>query len=332
MLRIQKVEHLAKAIGTSESRIRKIANSASKFIAKFQLVDPGNPNFKKRIVFSVKGDLRQVQSRILTLLSKNDPEHICSHGGITNRSILTNASVHLASDFVYKTDISSFYPSISHRRVYKYFVTVQRCSPDVARILTMLTTFEHHVPLGLITSPFLADRILRQVDIRIHTACLQHGISYSRFVDDIVLSAKFNLRNSGFPRLVREIIRSCGFKVNDSKDEFADLQDGVLITGLRVKNGRIDVRSSFVRSVEAQIKIAEQLADGKNVQGVFATKSQVLGRLHFMRFVNSDRHLRLFEKFNSVDWTKAFQVAERRGLIAPEKKLVKFHDSVAANI
>lgn len=323
MLHLQKVEHLAKAIGTSTARLQNVAETASKFISKLQLVDPGNPDFKRRFVFCVNGDLRHYQSRILSLLLRNDPEHECSHGGIKDRSIVTNAAVHASSNFAYKTDISSFYPSIHHRRVYRYFLSVQRCSPDVARVLTMLTTFQHHVPLGLLTSPFLADRILRKIDIRINAACLQHSIRYTRFVDDIVLSANFDLRKSGFPQLIRKIVRSSGFKVNHTKDEYGDFQDGFVITGLHVRNGSIDVKSSFIRQVAHQIEIAEQLAVEKPVQGIFATKNQVQGRLHFIRFVAPDRHKHLFGRFNSVDWSKAFKVAEQRGLIGSKKKLIK---------
>ena len=90
-----------------------------------------------------------------------------SHGGVRGRHIKTNVEPHLKSTFVFTTDISNFYPTISHNRVYRLFSRDFCCSPDVAESAPRLCTYKHHLALGLITSPILADQVIAPIDARI---------------------------------------------------------------------------------------------------------------------------------------------------------------------
>ena len=43
-----------------------------------------------------------------------------SHGGVRGRHIKTNVEKHMESRFVFTADVSDFYPTISHNRVYRF--------------------------------------------------------------------------------------------------------------------------------------------------------------------------------------------------------------------
>jgi RNA-directed DNA polymerase len=201
MLNIQKIEHMARILGTSPSRLMAVADAADSYYENLVLLDPARPD-KSREVVNVMGDLRRLQSLLHTNLLK--PRHkpsIFSHGGIQGRHIRSNAEAHQASVFVFKTDVENFYPSISHHRVYRLFSGAFGCSPDVARVCTRLCTYRWRLSLGLITSPILADCLMKPVDIRIGAMCKKHELIYTRFVDDITLSARFPVESGSFMKI-----------------------------------------------------------------------------------------------------------------------------------
>ena len=89
-------------------------------------------------------------------------------------------------------------------------------------------------------------------DSRIGRMCTKGGLIYTRFVDDITLSATYPIVSGSFPRLVKEILNSCGFNVNLSKEDDGRLSDGKSITKLRITRGRLDVRPEYsMRSIHS---------------------------------------------------------------------------------
>lgn len=329
MLNIQKVEHIARILGTSPSRLMAVADAADSYYENLVLLDPARPD-KAREVVNVKGDMRRLQSLLYkNLLKPNHKPSIFSHGGIQARQIKSNAEAHQNSTFVFTTDVKNFYPSISHQRVYRLFNGVFRCSPDVARICTRLCTYRWCLSLGLITSPILADCLMKQVDTRLGAMSEKHGLIYTRFVDDITLSARFPVESGSFTKIVTEILNEHGFRVNPLKHggehNQGRLSDKNYITKLRIKRGRIDVSTEFLAALESQIVNASNLANGCDWHGIYYTAGQVFGRIQYVGWINPGRLPGLLRKYNGVDWKKAELEAQSRGLVTSGKRLVRQH-------
>ena len=246
-----------------------------------------------------------------------------SHGGVRGRHIKTNVEPHLDSTFVFTTDISNFYPSISHRRVYRLFCETFRCSPDVARICTKLCTHDHHLALGLITSPILADQMMDRVDARVGGACRKAGLSYTRYVDDLTLSGPYDLAKSGIPDLVRRILEEHGFLVKADKTHPGRLADGMLITGLRVNRGHPDVGRDYLNELQRQLADTKNLAGGGQFDGPYFTQGQIRGRIEFVCWVNPGRRRTLLRSFRAIGWNKASDEAKKRGLVVTKKCLTR---------
>ena len=220
-----------------------------------------------------------------------------SHGGVRGRHIKTNVEQHMESTFVFTADISNFYPSISHNRVYRLFAEDFACSPDVARICTKLCTYKHRLALGLITSPILADQVMRPIDARIGGLCRKAGLVYTRYVDDLTISGPFDLEESGFAALVQRILTEHGFKANPLKNCFGRLADGVPITKIRVNRGHLDVRREYLDELERQIADASALATGGEFHGPYFTDAQIWGRVQFVCWINPGRRRTLLRDF-----------------------------------
>ena len=179
----------------------------------------GKPGKQRRVV-NPQGKLRILQKRFyeLVLLPTLDRSHY-SHGGVPGRNILTNVRLHLAQTFLFCKMFSNFYPNIHWRRIFKLFSRLG-CAPEVSWLCTRLCTYRNGLAQGLVTSPILADHLMRPIDERIASLCEKHGLFYTRFVDDIAISGPFDLERSGFPALVRQILKENGVRGKPRKGPF----------------------------------------------------------------------------------------------------------------
>lgn len=323
MLRIRRTSHLLDALRTTAAQIAEVIESPDDYYEELLLRDPQKPD-KPRQVVNVTGLMRALQQNLYrrVLLPKLQPSAY-SHGGVTGRSIKTNAQPHIASKFAFRADISNFYPSVHYSRVYRLFVDWFQCSPDVSRICTKVATFRHHLALGLITSPILADQILRRVDSRVAGACAKMGLVYTRYVDDITVSGNFDLEKSGVPALVERILAQDGFRANPNKYKFGRLNDGLTITNLRPVNGHLDVRREYLDELVRQLEDAASLARGDKFDGPYYTSGQILGRVRFVCWVNPGRQRELIKRFRSIRWQLVRKVAIERKYEVSRKTLTK---------
>ena len=331
MLFIRQVKHLVNALNTTIEELSTVVGSRDAYYEELLLIDPAKPE-KQRVVVDVRGMMCAFQTRLYRriLLPKLRPS-VYSHGGVRGRDIKSNAQPHIRSQFVFKTDISNYFPSIHYKRVYRLFTESFKCSPDVARLCTGLCTYRHHLALGLITSPILADQVLSRVDRRIGGACEKARLKYTRFVDDITISGPYDLKRSGFVRLVESILEDDGFKVSKKKQEFGRLSEGTPITGVRAVRGHLDARREYIDELERQLDDAASLARGGDFVGPYYTPAQILGRVRFVCWVNPGRRRQLIRRYRSIRWSDVSANARGRGLVVTRKRLTKIDRNGSAD-
>ncbi len=317
MLFLRQLKHLETRLGVPLQDIEAALESPEKYYEEFDLYDPAKPDKPPRRVLNVKGLVRLAQERLYRriLLPKLQPSPY-SHGGVSGRHIKSNALEHANSTYGFTTDISGFYPSVHYSRVYKLFLQDFGCSPDVARICTRLCTHYHHLALGLVTSPIIADQLMRHVDSRIAGACKSATLVYTRFVDDISISGTYDLAatKSGISSLVVKILTEHGFRVQSKKHLFGRLDAEIAITKLRVREGRIDVRREYVDELTRQLRDAANLANNGGFAGPYYTQTQIRGRVQFVCWVNPGRRRDLWRQYRSIDWNGVHENALARKL------------------
>lgn len=324
MLNIRRLTHLAQSLGVDRTKLDEVLVDLEQHYEQLILIDPARPERQRRVV-NVRKPLRTFQGRLYKrLLLKEILPSPHSHGGVTARSIKTNAMVHANSRYVLKTDISDFYPSIHFRRVYRLFVEEFGCSPDVARACTALTTHSHHLALGIVTSPILADQMLRKADTRIAAACLKLGLKYSRFVDDITISGDFDFAGSGVQSTISRILKSEGFVVNQKKCVTGPIEE-TPITGIQIhRSGRFDVTREYADALRTLLEEAKKLSLGEDLdRPLYFTRSQILGRIQFAGWVNSVRKKPLLRAYKRVDWKSYMRHAIQKGYVRRIKILRK---------
>jgi len=154
-------------------------------------------------------------------------------GGVKGRTISENARVHIGSRVLAKIDIRSFFPSITNLHVYRIWRDHLNCSPEIASLLTQLTTFERHLPQGAPTSTYIANLVILFLDQQIRAETNRNATQYSGWVDDLAFSGD-NPRPL-INTAVRELA-AAGFSVSRAKVEVMGPASQKILTGTRLGN------------------------------------------------------------------------------------------------
>ncbi len=303
-IRLYSVARLAAILGLSEGRLREIADAGQSYYRDFKRKVKG----KTRLLTEATGPLKMIQRRILDRVLLRLEPFESAFGAVKGRSIKDNAKMHLGARFIAKLDIKAFYPSVRYDRVYAFFRGVG-CSPVVARILTLLVTRRHALPLGASTSPFVADQVVRDIDLRISGLARKAGLVYSRYVDDITISGTIPLTR--FRNTVLKILRQSGFKAKASKLVMYGPGAGgeQSVTGVRIDGGRLSAPLDYVAQLEEELRLAMGESRRRAPQGEFGPREHYFGRISYVRWLDrslGDRLLRLYRKvrWRHLEWCR----------------------------
>lgn len=189
---------------------------------------------KQRVIRPSLGALKEVQRKIKSKILEPIilPQQI--HGGIKKKSNVTNAKPHQGKKYQFTTDLLNFYPSIKYRRIYDTFLKLGY-SNHYSHWLTKLVSWKGDLPQGAPTSGHIANLVFLKTDYLLIDFCNEHGLTYTRYVDDITISSA-----QCFKHLLNDILNLIihdNFKINYRKTLYAGNQN---ITGVDVRNNFID--------------------------------------------------------------------------------------------
>jgi len=298
-LRIRSLKHLATTLRISNDFILKLAEDSPRYYRTFEREVKG----KHRTLVEAGGHLKTVQRRILDNLLLRIPRSASSFGQAKGGTIKDNAKVHARSKYIVKLDIKDFYPSIHSTKVYSFFTEKQECTPDVAHILTALTTYNYALPLGTSTSPMLADLIVRPIDVRIAGMANKVRLKYTRYVDDLTLSGDFPLER--MTATVTKILKQSGFKTKKEKLIYyrpLEVGEERIITGVRITDGQISAPLDYVRSLESELKEAVCQSRRRIVDGEFQTREHYRGKITYVRWLDPKLGEELLRLYRKVKW------------------------------
>lgn len=297
-LRIRSVKHLASTLGISNEFLLKLKENIPQYYHTFDREVKG----KDRTLVEAKRPLKILQRRILDNLLVRLPRSASSFGQAKGRTIKDNAKVHARSSYIIKLDIKDFYPSIHSTKVYKFFTTKQECSPDVAHILTALTTYNYSLPLGTSTSPMLADLIVKPIDVRINGMANKLGLKYTRYVDDLTMSGNFPLER--MKRVVIKVLKESGFKTKKEKLIYYRPKFGEerIITGVRIEYGHISVPLDYMGALETELKNAIYQSKRKEVNGEFQNREHYRGKITYVKWLDPKLGEKLLKLYRKVKW------------------------------
>lgn len=193
-----------------------------------------------RPINSTKKELKLIQKRIFKFLNNNTIIPAYAFGGVSKKDNVINAKTHQGNKFIFTTDLKSFFPSISHSKVFNLYLELG-CTPTISKILTQLTTYKYQLPQGVPTSTILANLIFKSTGDKIQNYCAENNIKFTTFVDDITLSSKIDFKDK-IPEIIR-IITEDGYRISHKKTFYKTKNP--VITGVICQNNRLKLDNSF---------------------------------------------------------------------------------------
>ena len=225
ILKINTIKELGLQLDLPVDFLLKKADCIESSYKKFKDKDKKG---KIREYYVVDSELKFIHKKINLLLdSINFPTTM--QGGIKGRSIYGNALIHSNKKYVANFDIKNFFPSVNYNVVYKTFLS-QKCTPDVARLLTRLTTVDSLLPQGFSTSPKISVLVLMEINNRLNNIFKRYSLNYTFWIDDLTVSG--NNRIDKFTNLIYKIFKQSGFLLNSKKTNFSEIHRKQICTGL----------------------------------------------------------------------------------------------------
>ena len=229
---------------------------------------------KPRLIEPPQAELKTVQKRIKTLLGKIEvPDNVFS--GIKGKSYSDNARQHLGEGTrnLYKIDLTAFFPSISRETAYRFFFEDLCCSPDVAEVLTNLTTIDlkkldqkflsevydflaakgvkcyNHLISGAPTSQILSYLVNHKMFDELQALSDNNDVIMTVYVDDVVFSSEHNI-SSEFRKTVLSLIRKYNYQVSRKKVKGYSRTYPKLVTGVIINSeGKATVKNSLRKKI-----------------------------------------------------------------------------------
>ena len=111
-----------------------------------------------------------------------------------------------------------------------------------------------------------------------------------------------------------------GFNLHPAKWVFGEVESGPAITGVCIRDGHFDVSEEYAVSIEGQIENFRRLENGEDIPGPISTRSQLWGRINYVRWINRDRGEELRRKSFRLHWGKIMFHAKKFGLATAKTK------------
>lgn len=238
-------------------------------------------NPKPRLIEVPSEELKIIQRHIKNELNKIVvPENIFS--GVKGKSYIENAKLHSGNKYVFKVDLSSFFPCITRNTVYNFFIEALKTSPDIACILTNLLTVDlsqcniedaesvenfllskkiktpNHLISGSPASQILSYLVNYKMFDTLQEFCNKNELIMSVYVDDITFSSQHVISHNQ-KEVIYKIISKNLYRLSRNKIKYYTKRYSKLVTGAVISsNGNLKIRNSLSLNIIKEWKRFKQ--------------------------------------------------------------------------
>ncbi|MHB1230052.1 MAG: retron St85 family RNA-directed DNA polymerase, partial [Halothiobacillus sp.] len=193
------------------------------------------------------------------------PIHECASAYKSGASIKKNADIHKNNSYIVKLDFKNFFSSIKFDALVKHISKYQGENLvdedifDIVRIscMRMKDRDDLCLSIGAPSSPVLSNSIMFDFDSEIHAWCLDNGVVYTRYADDLTFSTNFKGLSGSIESLVRGVVMKIKYPalaLNDKKTTHLSKKYQRRITGVIINNeGALSLGRDRKREVSSLI-------------------------------------------------------------------------------
>ena len=296
----------ARALGLSISKLRWLcfhAEATEK--PHYRYFEVPKRSGGTRMLAAPQPELGRAQAWILEHVLSKLPTEDPAHGFVRGRSTVTCASPHVGRDVVVNLDVKDFFPTITFHRVRGVFQKLGY-SPAVATIFALLctespripATFEGRrywvatgpraLPQGACTSPALSNQVSKKLDRRLLGMSRKHGLTYTRYADDLTFSAPEGKRGEigMLMARVRHILQEEGFTLHPDKGRVQRSGGRQTVTGI-VVNDKLGLDRKHLRRLRAILHAAKKTGlAAQNREGLPNFEAYLRGHIAYLHMVD----------------------------------------------
>ena len=192
-------------------------------------IDKKNSEEKRKITAPSK-ELKTIQRRILALLQRViRPDWLIS--GEKGKCYIDNGKAHINGRYILTMDIRKFYDHCVREAVYQFFIQKMKTTPDVAKLLTDISTYNLGIPTGCPTSQLIAFYAYIDMFSEIAAIAREYGCVFTLYVDDMTFSSSKPIQVNNLIRKIDCILRKFKHKPKYSKIKYHHPSDYKPVTG-----------------------------------------------------------------------------------------------------
>jgi RNA-directed DNA polymerase len=216
---------------------------------------------------------------------------------------------HAQSKHFFLCDIEDFFPSLKRPLVKRTILAGQQSCPiadlesSLERILDLVCV-DGVVPTGFSTSPAISNAVLLAFDNAFQSHCQERGLVYTRYSDDIIVSAKNREALEGIEKSLAAALVEIfmgELKLHEGKSKLLHVGNKVKLLGMvLLPNGTVSVDASVKSEIEVLIhfylrdraRFATLVEDGEQ-----KAEARLAGLLNYVNTVDQVYLDKLRKKF-----------------------------------
>lgn len=240
-------KHLSLLLGRTQGYLASVVNSSENHYRDFSIP---KRNGGTRLITAPFSSLLEIQHWIYTNILVKVRLHSSAHGFTYNKSIITNAKIHVGQKHLLKIDLKDFFPSISINRVINVFKKLGYTN-QIAFYLAKICCYEGALPQGAPTSPYLSNIIAINLDRRLMALAKSLNLKYTRYADDITISG--DEISGAIINYVENIITDEGFTLNKEKTRLYQNNGQRIVTGISVTENKLKLPREYKRNLRLEL-------------------------------------------------------------------------------
>lgn len=282
---------MSKATRISVETLRLLIYTAD-FRYRIYTVEKKGPEKRMRTIYQPSRELKALQGWVLRNILDKLSSSPFSIGFEKHQSILNNATPHIGANFILNIDLEDFFPSLTANKVFGVFHSLGY-NRLISSVLTKICCYKNLLPQGAPSSPKLANLICSKLDYRIQGYAGSRGLIYTRYADDLTLSAQSMKKVVKARDFLFSIIPSEGLVINSKKTCISGPRSQRKVTGLVISQEKVGIGREKYKEIRAKI------------HHIFCGKSSeiehVRGWLSFILSVDSKSHRRLITYISKLE-------------------------------
>ncbi len=306
-LNLFNIKYLLKPLRATETKLQNLILFKSRIIKEKKI--PKKNKMEFRILNYPVGEYKIILKHLNKYLKSHArfSDNIC--GGVIDKSLFNMVKDHCGKEAIFQIDLENFFPNISSNRIFTFFKNTG-CSDKISQVLTDLVTFNDRLPQGFATSPIVSNLIAWKMDFDIQMICEKHNLSYTRWIDDIIVSGRLSELIKAIYKIENSILKN-GFIINKSKRKFSKriVSSEIIAVGLDIKKHKPNIPKSVYEKLEnilimmvtdgvhKAVEFYEEEFKSKNIQ------QSVMGKIRFVQTYNKKEAEKFIEIYEKINWS-----------------------------